>query len=591
MPFDSIAISCLSRQLSDAILGSKIEKVYQPEKDEIHLLLRKPGFSGRLLISADTSNPRVHLTSSAKENPITAPMFCMLMRKHLTGGKIKSISQHGFERVLDIEVQSYSELGDLDSKHIIVEIMGKHSNIIFTDGDMRIIDSIKHIDITVSSVRNVLPGISYSPPPSQHKQNPLITSKKEIEQILKNSLQGFDITISRAILSCFMGISPLAARELAYRAAGDEDTLLLSDNIPLVSDALSAFINDIKSEVFSPCVIVEKGSGKPIDFAAFNVSLYNNLTNVVCYANISEALDDFFTTRDKMERMRQKGASLRKIASNAFDRLRKKMTIQENIIKDAENKEQLKIYGELITSNLYRINGKDKFASVENYYEADSPVIEIPLDNTKSPSQNAQNYFKRYRKIKTAEAVAIRQRKTTITEIEYIESVIHAIDTAESIAELDQIRNELSEGGYIHSKKKDKKTKSNKPSAAAPRSYILPGGFELLVGKNNKQNDYLSQKLAKNQDLWFHVKNSPGSHVVLRFGEKPFPNTVIEYAAGAAAYFSSVNKGTLVEVDYTEIRNVKKPPGGKPGMVIYDKYSTAYVKPLSPEDITENKLQ
>lgn len=398
MPFDSIAIKCLCHELSGKIVESKIEKIYQPEKDEIHLLLRKQSSNCRLLISADSSNPRIHITGSAKENPLTAPMFCMLMRKHLTGGKIKSVRQSGFDRVLDIEVEAYNELGDVVSKHIIVEIMGKHSNIIFTESDMRIIDSIKHIDITLSSVRNILPGLTYTPPPSQQKHNPLSVNKNEIEQILTHAIQNQSIIVSSAILSNFLGFSPLASREIAYRSTGDIDTLLSPDDINRVSDTLFDFITQIKHNSFNPCVLYERSTGKPLDFSAFNVTLYNTLAKVKSFDLISDALDDYFVTRDKHERMRQKSASLKKTASNNLGRLRKKLKIQEDIINSAKNKDKFKIYGEFITSNMYRINYGDKAARVENFYEEGSPVIEIPLGRHKIAISKCSKLFYKIQK-------------------------------------------------------------------------------------------------------------------------------------------------------------------------------------------------
>ena len=510
------------------------------------------------------------------------------MRKHLAGGKIKSVTQYDFERVINIEVEAYNELGDIVIKHIIAEIMGKHSNIIFTDDNMRIIDSIKHIDITMSRVRNILPGLTYSYPPAQDKANPFLPSNDGFGKVLTGALSVTDITVNRAILSNLLGFSPLLAREISFIATGNTDTVLSGENISTVSAALTDFISKINSGKFMPCVLYEQT--KPFDFSAVNPQQYGNLVKSVTFSSISKALDDFYVTRDRLERMRQKGAALKKTVQNNIDRLHKKLKIQEETIRDAKNKEKYKIYGELLTTNMYRIKYGDSEATVQNYYEPDCPVVTIKLDVAKSPSQNAQNYFKRYRKLKTAEQMSIEQKAATLTELEYMESVLLSVEKAETVAELDQIKEELYQGGYLHKQKTGKKNRVSKQAQFNLKKYILPGGYELFVGKNNQQNDYLTLKVARSRDMWFHVKNSPGSHVVLKYNNEPFTNQAIEIEARIAAYFSSINHGAQVEVDYTEIKNVKKPSGAKPGMVIYEHYQTAFVTPIAPDEFSNSHI-
>ncbi len=578
MAFDAITMKALVSELSDNITDGRIDKVHQPERDEIVLHIRTREDNFKLVLSASAAHPRIHFTKYSKKNPVSAPMFCMLLRKHLSSGKITGIEQCGFERILKISVESYNELGDLTTKYLIVEIMGRHSNIILADENYKILDSIKHIDFTISSVRQVLPGIEYKFPPSQDK---IYLTDFNVQTNLEFSPIK---TADKIILDNISGVSPLCAREIAYDVFGECNIKGSELNLNKQS-ALKAYIAGFAKSVcdnnFKPCIIKDISSGKMLDFSPIPVNQYGSMAQIVYADSMNDALDEFYYLRDSHERMRQKSADLVKHLNNNIERISKKIVILEKTLKDASEKEQYKIKGDLIIANIYRIIDGQKEIEVENFYESNAPLVKIPLDESLSPSQNAQKYFKKYNKLKTAQIEAKKQLDTAKSDLEYLESTLVAVENAEAESDLSQVRAELIGENFLN-RKQDKKKKQQTHSK--PMYFKSSDGFDIYVGKNNTQNDTLTLKFANSGDMWFHTKNIHGSHVVIKLGlDKNIPKTTLLEAACLAAYYSKARNSSQVPVDYTQIRNVKKPNGAKPGMVIYNSYNTVYVTPKKPD--------
>ena len=573
MAFDAVAVRCLVKDLKDKLINSRIDKIHQPEKDEITINLRTMTDNFKLVLSASPAHPRVHFTNVSKKNPISAPMFCMLLRKHIGSGKITDIEQIGFERIIKFSIESYDELGDLTTKYLIVEIMGRHSNIILTNQDMRILDCIKHIDFTVSSVRQLLPGLDYVSPPVQDK-----TDLTEISETANIDFSSPIQTADKAILSAIAGISPLTSREIVYRAFGRTDVKCseLTDNgrNKLLYETVK-LAKDVQQNNFSPCMIINSASGKLMEFSATPITQYESLAEIKEFDDISVLLDTFYRTRDMHERMRQKSADLVKLLNNNIERVSKKLGILNKTLADSENK--YKIYGDLLMANLYNMKNGQSSVEVIDYYKEDSPTVKIPLSPQLSPSQNAQKYYKRYNKAKNAEIEAAKQIENAKNDLEYLESTLAAIETSDTESDLNAIRAELIAEGYLNRKFNPKKQKQN---ASKPMHFVSSDGFDIYVGKNNTQNDYLTLKFANSSDLWFHTKNIHGSHTIIKLGlDKYVPKTTITEAAELAAYYSKGRDSSQVPVDFTQIKNVKKPNGAKPGMVIYDYYNTIYVTP------------
>ena len=579
MAFDAVAVRCLVKDLKDKLINSRIDKIHQPEKDEITINLRTMTDNFKLVLSASPAHPRVHFTNVSKKNPISAPMFCMLLRKHIGSGKITDIEQIGFERIIKFSIESYDELGDLTTKYLIVEIMGRHSNIILTNQDMRILDCIKHIDFTVSSVRQLLPGLDYVSPPVQDK-----TDLTEISETANIDFSSPIQTADKAILSAIAGISPLTSREIVYRAFGRTDVKCseLTDNgrNKLLYETVK-LAKDVQQNNFSPCMIINSASGKLMEFSATPITQYESLAEIKEFDDISVLLDTFYRTRDMHERMRQKSADLVKLLNNNIERVSKKLGILNKTLADSENKDKYKkVYIMLGLNEInwpnYMKNGQSS-VEVIDYYKEDSPTVKIPLSPQLSPSQNAQKYYKRYNKAKNAEIEAAKQIENAKNDLEYLESTLAAIETSDTESDLNAIRAELIAEGYLNRKFNPKKQKQN---ASKPMHFVSSDGFDIYVGKNNTQNDYLTLKFANSSDLWFHTKNIHGSHTIIKLGlDKDVPKTTITEAAELAAYYSKGRDSSQVPVDFTQIKNVKKPNGAKPGMVIYDYYNTIYVTP------------
>lgn len=575
MAFDAICVSALLKEFKKELIGAKTDKVYMPEKDEITLFLRTYEKNFRLVLSASASNARAHFSEHTKENPKTAPNFCMLLRKHLSGGRIIDIVQPDFERILDFHIEAYTELGEKCTKHLICEIMGRYSNIILTDESMKILDCIKHIDSSLSSQRRLLPGLSYSPPPKQDKICPLFASEEDIAEVLKKE----NIRADKRILDSFSGLSPIIVREVLARARVSEDTPNLNSyEQGKLKEELCRLFSDIRESRFEPCILKENGGDKMIDFCVFDVLQYGEAAKKITYGTVSEAVDDFYRLRDAKERQKQKSAALLKLVSNNTERCAKKLVILKKTLDDAENMDKYRISADLIRANIALAREGARFVEAIDYFDENMPTVRINLDPALSPQQNAEKYYKKYTKAKVAKTEAAKQFELAENELHYFESVRHSILLCESEAELTEIKRELADGGYIKKEKsKGAKPKKNVPS---PLHFVSSDGFDIYCGKNNVQNDYITLRLANNSDIWFHIKDFPGSHTVIKLGtDKNIPDRTYLEAATIAATYSSVSNSGKIPIDYTEIKNVHKPSGAKPGMVIYDKYYTVYVTP------------
>ncbi len=578
MAFDGLVVRALAQELNEKLNGARLDKVYQPESDELLLLFHSPQGAYKVTLSANASIPRIALTEKTKENPMVAPMFCMLLRKHLTSAHLLAVRQPGLERMLQFDFESRNELGDRVTKTLIIEVMGRHSNIILVDEAGRVADSIKRIDFSVSSKRQILPGLPYEMPPAQDKADPLACSMEDFLEVLASV--GETERLDKAILARFQGISPLIAREIAFRATGETDTTCEDFSYARrldVATAMHQMFSAIHAGTFAPCYLSDNETGKLMEFSAIPITQYGDAAFVHPEESMGFLVNRFYFERDKKERMTRRSADLAKIVSNHIERAAKKLERLLSELSDTEQKEQWKEYGELITANIYQIEKGMENIRVQNYFDETLPMVVIPLDSTLSPSANAQRYYKKYNKAKIAAIEVSKQIELTKEELAYLETVEETLSRAETTADLGQISDELAGQGYIR-RHQDAKRKKEQP--ASPVKLKTDDGFLLYAGKNNRQNDYLTCKLAQNKDLWFHTKNIPGSHVVLKYEQdRPFTDEAITQAASLAAFLSKAKDSDNVPVDYTEIKNVKKPAGAKPGFVIYTTNQTAYVTP------------
>jgi len=582
MAFDACMMRAVLWELSLEFPEAKIEKVLQPRNDEIDLVIHYGKSSRRLVFNVGPNAPRLQLSDVAKENPLQAPMFCMLLRKYLLGGKIISYEQPGFDRIAVLTVSCYDEMGFPTVKKIVCEIMGKYANLIILDGEDKILAALKTIDFSQSTVRQVLPGLKYTFPEPQGKLSPLVVDR----EVFFERIGAFpaEKTAEKFITSTYSGIATQIARELTWRTAGRCDVPLFEIDKERFFRVFSDWQQLLINHNYTPTLATEAG-GKPCDYSYMSIGYLGDSVTVISYPTLRQMLDSYFADKDRLERIHQRAHDLVRLLSGAIARTERKLALQRESLKDSERGEEYKSYGDLITANIYRIKrGMSSFSAID-YSKEDTPEIEVELDTRLSPSQNAQRMYKLYSKAKTAKAVLTEQIAKWEEELEYLESVQSFLSRAECEDDLLEIRDELYRSGYSSRLKGYRPPKQIK---ARPMKFMTSGGYLLLVGRNNVQNDHLTFKAAEKDDLWFHTKDIPGSHVIMVTGGREEPSD-LDYteAASVAAYYSKAT-GDSVAVDYTRVKNIKKPSGSKPGFVIYKTNYTAFVKPMSGEEIGKN---
>jgi len=563
MAFDAGMLSACVNELKNKCVGAKVDKIYQPGREELVFVLRMWNVREpmKLLMSAGANTPRINLSSLDLQNPATPPTFTQLLRKHLQGAKITGVEQLGFERACRIELEAHDDMNFKTKKYLVCEIMGKYSNIIFCDADMKIISAVKIVDLTTSQKRQVLPGMKYEMPPSQNKLNPL----EETRMSFKEALIGYQGDLGKFITNRYMGISALTAREIAK----------LSERMG-VWEAFEYVINIVKNNSYTPVLIRDK-EGNPKEYSFFPITQYGSSLDCEECESFGSLIDHYFGERERSDRIKQKGNDLFKLIENSIIRLEKKTALQKEDLAACVEKETFKRYGDLITSNIYMLKRGMKTARLIDYYDPDMKEVEVPLDYRLDPAANAQKYYKRYNKLKKAETELEKQMDISATELEYLWSVLESFDRAEGEIEINEIRRELYESGYAS---RMKNYTAVKQQQSKPLEFMTSNGYKVLCGKNNTQNERLTFKLASKGDYWFHAKNRPGSHVIMFCdGMEEPPAEDFTEAATIAATHSKASGEAAVEVDYSLIKNIKKPAGGKPGLVIYHTNYSALVTP------------
>ena len=572
MALDAICLRAVVNEITPELVGSRIEKIQQPARDQVIFVLRG---SRRLLISCNPGQPRVHMTELLRENPSQPPMFCMLLRKHLSGGIITAVRQEPLERVVTFTVESRDELGDNGVYSLIFEALGRHANLILCGEDGHIIDCVRRVDFEMSPQRQVLPGLFYHLPPAAGKRDPLTITEEEFKALLPREATPLD----GWLLDTFTAISPLIAREMVCRATGFTD----GTDTGYLWGVFREWQTAVKLKRFAPTMLHRQG--KPADFTYLTVSQYGlNAENVVC-ESFSRMLDDFYRRREQEEQVKQRGQDLLKTVQTTTARLRRKIAMQEKELETTAKRDTWRLYGELITANLYRLERGQGSAKLENYYEENCPVVEIPLDNRLTPQENAARYFKQYNKAKTAEKILTEQIQKGREELVYLDSVWQELQQCEGEQDFNDVRAELAAGGYL---RRGGKKQPGFQRPTKPREFRSTAGLRILVGRNNAQNDKLTTKTAQKWDIWFHTQHIHGSHVILcTEGGTPDEHSLRE-AAMLAAYYSQGREGKKIPVDYTPVKFVKKPAGSRPGMVVYTTYQTVMV---DPEEELINKLR
>jgi len=583
MAIDGIFLRHMLKEIIETAKGGRITQIYQPAKDELLLVFRTTGQGNKkLLLSAKADAARIQFTESAPENPKVPPMLCMLLRKKLGGGKLLDIRQPDLERILFFDFESVNEIGDRVFYVLAVEIMGKHSNIILFDKDGIIVDSLKRVDLTISSQRLVLPNLRYSLPPPQDKISVLSHDENDIIRLLL--ADGNESELSRVLMKHVQGISPVIAREIQYKAAVSD----IENECPLfitnrnlsdtqrerLKDALKCLILTCRGISGRPIGLSHK-AGSFFDMSFMNISQYGHTAEIHTFNSFSNMLDAFYSERAQAQRIRQQSSDLYKLISNLTERISKKINLQKSDLKKCADREELRMKGDLVSAYIHKISRGDTFVDVENFYDENNALLRIELNPALSPGQNAQKFYKNYRKAKTAEQMLTQQIEKAAEELKYIDAVFYSLKNAKNISELEQIRYELMEQGYI----KQQKNKQKQQQSFVPLSYKSSDGFRILVGRNNKQNDFLTLKQSNKNDIWFHTKDISGSHTVLVTEGRDVSETAMKEAAQLAAYYSSARESSKVPVDYTQIRYVSKPKGSKPGMVIYINQKTIYAEP------------
>lgn len=575
MALDGITIAALAYELNNTLTNGRITKIAQPEKDELLLTIKQSvsdgggntkRFQKRLAASVNPSLPLLYINDENKQSPMSAPTFCMVLRKHLNNCRITNISQEGLERVIKIELEHLNEMGDLCRKFLIIELMGKHSNIIFCDDHNKIIDSIKHISLLVSSVREVLPGRDYFIPDTQNKFDPFTITEKEFTDIVLTK----PVNITKALYTSLTGFSPVMSEELIYISSlsGKNSTAELTEMEKLhLYRNFIRIMERVREADFKPCIIYKEN--EPVEFSCIPLTMYSDDSSyqVQTCESASQMLCTYYSAKEIISRIRQKSYDLRRITNTALERARKKYDLQAKQLKNTEKRDKYKVYGELLTTYGYELKGGEKSFTCENYYTNEE--ITIPLDENMGAVDNAKRFFEKYAKLKrTFEALSI-QIEETRQEISHLDSISNALDIARHEEDLATIRRELSEYGYMKRQAASQGKGSKKPAKSKPLHYISSDGFDIYVGKNNYQNDELTFKIATGNDWWFHAKASAGSHVIVKTEGKELPDRSFEEAARLAAYYSKAKEQGKAEIDYIQKKHVKKPNGSKPGFVVY----------------------
>ena len=573
MAFDGVMMHYVKEEIKSVALDARVSQIHQPNRDELVIALRTKNGNKKLLVSSRANSPRICFTEHSIENPATPPMLCMLLRKRLGGAKLVDVRQIELERIMFLDFIATNELGDKVKLTLCVEIMGKYSNIILIDENDNIVDALKRVDFTMSTQRLVLPNIKYELPPKQDKLCILECSGRDIVEKAINTPS--EMRLSKALLSAMQGVSPIITRELEYMVGVDSNReLTVIDKLKLIEkvDKLKEYI--VSGEK-SPTMMI-KPEGKPFDISFMDIMQYGEMASKKRFLDFSTLLDSFYYERDKAERMKVKGQDLLRLCSNIQDKLCRKIAVQEKELKDSLNRDKLRKKGDLLQANMYKMVRGQSFIDVEDYYD-NNKIVRIKLSPTLNPSQNVQKYYKDYRRAKTREEMLTVQIAKAKAELQYISAVQESLGRAESERELTEIRQELGEAGYL--KNRNPKGRNKALKLLPPKEYTSSDGFTIYVGRNNKQNDKLTLKTARNYDMWLHTKDIPGSHVIIVSDNREITDTAILEAASLAAYNSKAKESDNVPVDYTIVKNVSKPSGAKPGMVIYVNNKTVYVTP------------
>ena len=575
MPIDAVFLESLCHELQKSLLTCRVDKVQQPERDTVLLSMRGPAGGGKLLLTASPNHPRIQLTNLSFENPAQPPMFCMLLRKHLTGGRLVSITQPPMERLVALTFDCIDEMGTPCQKKLILEIMGRNSNLILTGADGRILDCLRRVDFEMSEQRQVLPGLYYHLPPTQGKRDPFQTPQADIQTLLL--AQTTPKLADAFLLEHFGGLSPLLCRELAYRVFGNVDfdvSSLSPEEKTQAAQRLFEQLQALHTGEKTPVILLR--DDKPWDFTCTDISQYGSLVACLPQQTFSGLLDSFYAKRDAIERTRQKTQAIRKTLTNLHNRTARKLQNQKKELEATFDREHLRRLGDIVTANLHQISRGQARLTAVDFYDPEMKEIDIPLNPAISPQQNAAKLYKDYQKAKTAEKVLTEQIAKGETELSYLSSVLDELSRAETERDIQEIRQELTDGGYL--RETDRKKKQKLP-ASKPLRFRSSDGFEIFVGRNNRQNDLLTLKMASKQDIWLHTQKIHGSHVIIACAPETPPERTVTEAMQLAAFFSQAREGQNVPVDYTRVKNVKKPAGAKPGMVVYDHYTTAVVTP------------
>ena len=572
MPLDAVCLQAIVQELRPQLLGLRIDKVQQPARDQVILLLRG---NRRLLLNAGANAPRIQLTELVRDNPAEPPMFCMLLRKHLVGARVADITQPSLERLVRLELDITDDFGQPGKRTLVLEAMGRRSNLILLDGEGRVIDCMRRVDADMSAARQVLPGLYYEPPAAVGRLP--VTEETEAGFREKLSAGNPERQIDAFLLDHYFGISPLMARELAFRTTGETDSHLFGldrAGEDRLWEELSEFISAVQENCFTPICLVKEG--RPFEFSCLPIRQYGSAAEQETYESFSALLDAFYEARERQERVRQRGADLIRTATTARDRLRRKLAMQEKDYAATQDRDRLRVCGDLITSNLYRMERGQSKLVCENFYDENCAETTIQLDPLLTPQQNAAKYYKRYTKAKTAEKYLREQMEIARRDLEYLESVLEEIQHAEAEQDFIEIRNELRDAGFL---RKQGKSKKEPKRTARPWEFHTTSGIRVLVGRNNRQNDQLTCKEADHRDIWLHTQKIHGAHVILCTGGQAVDDDTIVEAAKLAAWYSQARESGNVPVDYTQVKNVKKPAGARPGMVIYNTCRTVNVTP------------